>query len=204
MPTKLPSYNPDLLNFGNKLVDFGPPLAYPLICSAYTVEKLTLWHRTTDDLFETIAIKAPHMPRARIEGHLYRLTDEEFKKLDIRRQLGVQYERKRLPVYVPFLDENGNLQRIYAEVYLGLKQNWVPKIEFDAQFKENKQEFKLADKYPDAHRVLHNRYCTLPPLQEATTTRFTPDVIRHVRRKNNAAVRWGKFRRWMSNFVNDE
>jgi len=197
---------------GNRVVDFGPRLAFPFLCSAYTVEKLSLWHRTTDSVFETVALRASGMPRARVEGNLYRLTDDELKQLDTKRQVGVSFDRKRVLVYVPIVDHKGEMRTIYAYIYLGINGAWLSQIYphqtiLKSQYKLPDNTFSLATRYPDKNRLLNNRFSFLPPLMEAGRIVCDSEAVRkHCKRRNRAAMRamfFNNIRAKFSNFVND-
>ena len=197
---------------GNRVVDFGPRLAFPFLCSAYTVEKLSLWHRTTDSVFETVALRASGMPRARVEGNLYRLTDDELKQLDTKRQVGVSFDRKRVLVYVPIVDHKGEMRTIYAYIYLGINDAWLDQIYphrtiLKSQYQLPDRTFSIATRYPDKDRLLNNRFSFLPPLVEAGRVSCDSEAVRkHCKRKNRAAMRaafFNNIRSRLSKFVND-
>jgi len=197
---------------GNRVLDYGPRLAFPFLCSAYTVEKLSLWHRTTDEVFESVALRAPSMPRARIEGNLYRLTDDELKQLDTKRQVGVSFDRKRVLVYVPIMDYKGEMRTIYAYIYMGINNAWLDRIYPDqtclkSSYKIPDATFSLATQYPDASRLLNNRFSFLPPLVEAGRVVCDSEAVRkHCKRRNRAALRaafFNNMRSRLNNFVND-
>lgn len=181
---------PFLFGSDNRLVDFGPPLGFPLLCSAYTVEKLSLWHHTTEEVFESIPLRASGMPRARIEGNLYRVTDEEMKTLDRKRPIGVEWERKRIPVYVPFQNEEGGMTQIHAWAYFGENDAWLERIAFATTFYGEASEYKLADKHNDPNPLLHGRYAFFPPMVEANSEHDVSDAMRrHCRKRNKAEMR---------------
>jgi hypothetical protein len=205
-------FEPDDLEYLNKVFDPGTFLGYPLLCSAYTVEKMVMWMHTTEKVFETITFRGPGMPRKRIEGHLYRLTDEELKKLDDNRRNGVDFIRKSVPVYVPFKDADGNMKRVNAWMYLGEKSKWLPEIENNQgctiirglQRIPEKSNFALANSYVDADRVLHNRYSLYPPLQEFVPTYDLTSVNRLCAKRNRGQLRtlwFDNMRRRLKSFV---
>jgi hypothetical protein len=163
-------------------------------------------------VFETVAIRASGMPRARVEGNLYRLTDDELKQLDTKRQVGVSFDRKRVLVYVPIMDHKGEMRTIYAYIYMGINDAWLSQIYphrtiLKSEYIRPDDAFSLATRYPDKDRLLNNRFSFLPPLVEAGHVRTDTEAVRkYCKRKNRAAMRalfFNNIRSRFSNFVND-
>src|SRR5258708_17720514 len=166
----------------NRFLDFGPLLDFPVLCQAYTVEKLSVWQLQTEDIFDIIALQSKGMPRGRAEGTLYELTDKQLLSLDKEKQVEECYFRMSLPVYIPFNDKDGNFMTVHAHAYIGRKDFWVERIEHDqSDWREReigtdvvvrsmvyrpgrtKREFSLLSRYPDPNPLLNYRYRFLPP-----------------------------------------
>lgn len=163
----------------NKLLDFGPPLPYPQLCRAYTVEKLTMWQRITEEEFEVVVLRGGSMPSSRLEGFLYVLTDEAMNSLDKYRGVGVNCERKKMPIYVPILDESGQMAQVLAEVYVSKKTYWN---KYDL-------EFKLVQKVPDNSQTLHDRQALLPQRHQPQPVReINERVLERVKQRNDAVA----------------
>lgn len=182
-----------------KVLDFGPPLGYPQICAAYTVEKLSLWQHMDGDHFEMVAVRAAFLAKARAEGHLYNLTNEQLIQLDKIRGHGVHCERKLLPIYVPLRTDRGEMTKAMAWVYIGYKSHWVDKIEYGANF--DKPTFKPLPRVPDQDKYLHNRVCFLPPVYQFNEGPITEAMRIKVRKKNKETSRNLFFSR-MRRFLN--
>lgn len=208
----------------NMLLDFGPPLEYEMICTAYTVEKITLWeYAPHDQRVELVAIKAREMPRARAEGTLYRLTDEEMFSLDKKRGVGYNYTRKEhTPVIVPYNGEDGEFLRTYAHIYMGRKEYWVPKIgsstanhPLHGGTQNNSiPKFRLAQQVYDPDPVLDNRYSFIqyprpktllkrPPLEVVEAVLISNEETMLIRKEMVRKEKWSSFKRSLYSFVND-
>lgn len=201
--------DPDQLSYiPNKLVDFGPPLSYPELCTAYSVQRLSLWTRTTEQTLEIIPLVAPKLSHARSEGMLYSVTDEELISLDEQRHIGVHFERKRVAVLVPTLDHNGKLITVYAQMYVGKTDYWYEKIEYAQTVLRGEGEYQIFDKVLSENPVLHQRYKFLPePHSPYPEYDVLPGVRKKVKRKNKEAMRriyFETIRRGVKNFINDE
>lgn len=199
---------PDL-NTPNLMLDFGPPLAYENICAGYTVEKLSLWEYTEKDRFLMIPVKAPEMPKAKAEGTIYRLSDEELLALDKKRGVGYYYERKRTLVMTPFNLEGGALIRVYAWVYFGKRDYWAPQIKHDnAYFRNGGRQFKMTQQIHDNDRDLANRFCFLPPPPPIQLARVpAPSIVEACtfqNRKETRALQIYRIKKRIMHFLNDE
>lgn len=192
----------------NRVVDFGPPMVYPVISRVYTVEKMSLWRYTAEDRLELIPLRAPEMPRGRLEGTMYCLTDEEVNDLDKRRCVGVNYDRKRIPVYLPMQAPNGERASIPAYAYIGRKEYWVDRINYGTNVLRNDDRtFSLIDRLPDADKLLNNRFCFLPPPVRVLPSVSNAAVIQSCRTKNQKEItrlRWTNFKDRFKSFLNDE
>ena len=155
----------------NKVLDFGPPLPAPAVCTAWTVERLSLWEHTTTDKFEMVAVRAAYLDKARVRGTLYNMSDEQVYALDRERGEGVYCDRKLLPIMVSVTEPNPinamlpcvqKFNRTLAYVYVGRKEHWVFAIE-NAPLRKEPELFRLAQRHPDNNPLLNNNFCFLPP-----------------------------------------
>lgn len=185
---------PPQLQFPAQLVlDFGAPLPYLEVCNAYTKEKFSLYTHTTERFFETIALKAPTLPTARLEGRLYYITDEdEIIKLDNIRGNGVSCDRKTLPILVPYQNQNGDLVEIKAHVYIGRREFWEQRINYGMQCRRAGEKivrggsYDLVDRVPDYNKLLHNRMSFIAPDPVPYPVRdLSPAMVRYVAKKND-------------------
>lgn len=190
-----------------KLLDFGAPLAYPTLCPAYTVEKLSMWEHTTEDKFEIVVVRAAYMAKARLEGTLYHLTNDELLILDNHRGNGVNCDRKLLPIYIPLVNEKEDMTRVMAWVYIGRKDHWIDRIDYGANV-PSIPTFKQSERVPDCNPLLHNRFCFLPtPYDYGRVGTMTEKMRKHVAKRNRSEIRrlcFTKIRKKVSNFVSDE
>lgn len=202
-------------SIGNKLLDFGPPLKYTELCSAYTVEKMSLWQYLDENSLEVIPVKASRLPSARLEGKLYSLNDKELFLLDKRRGVGVHSERKFVHVYVPIRDQWGNMHQIYAWAYIGLKDYWVPKIEYDQNFgcvsDRHSRYLNPVRQYPHPDPLLNRRASFSPDHSNGHIGHVSDEMRNYVGIKNRMEIvrikksqSWTSFRRKVYSFVNDE
>lgn len=191
----------------NRLLDFGPRLNYPQICTAYTVPKFSAWENTTEEGFQVIVTRAPELPHTRLEGFLYSLTDGEMFTLDKKLGNEVECRRKSFPVFVPLLNSNGQMQITSAWIYVYRKDIWVDKIEYGRRV-ANPPTFKQRPPIPDPNPVLHNRYSFYG---NQTSTHKVGEVSEqmnaYVRTRNSSEIERLKSASWkrkVYNFINDE
>lgn len=179
---------PIKLQFTHELIlDFGPTLAYEEICTAYTVEKFSLYQR----MDEMVIIKARGHARARLEGKLYYIpSEEDIIKLDSERGVGVNCDRKYIPILLPYRDDNGEFMQSYANVYLGHKDYWQDRIETDFMRRRINQfvilpgEFDLAPQVSHEERMLNNRRCFNVPPYERKEREVRPLIAHYVGERN--------------------
>jgi hypothetical protein len=175
------------------VLDFGPPLPYDRVCTAYTKEKFSLWTQTTDYVFDIVALRGPQLPKARLEGTLYYLTEPDIISLDLRRGNGVSCDRKYLPILTQYRNEFGDLLEAKAWIYIGRREHWLQKIEFDNQSNRignitNGTEFNLVPKVFDEDRILHNRQSFMYEIRTTVVGEVTPAIRRNCRVRNNKEI----------------
>lgn len=192
----------------NKVLDFGPPLAAREICPAWTVERLSLWEHTTLDKFEMVAVRASYMAKARAQGTLYNMTDEEVYQLDRERGHGVHCDRKLLPIMVMVKGPNPTnamlpavetFVRAMAYVYIGRNEHWVYTIREGSRKAAEPEMFKAPDRYPHPNPLINGSFCFLPPPSDyGRVYTADPRVLRKVKRKNHQFGRnlWFTKMRW--------
>jgi len=187
-----------LLQVPNKVLDFGPPMSYPVICAAYTVEKLSLWEHVTEHSFDMYAIRASHMPKARAEGVLYNLSDDEVIKLDKRREVGVNSDRKFLTVFVHL---NGQMTKTQAWVYISRKTILEEHFQYSTimdQVLPASPGIRQPQRVIDPNPLLHNRFCFCPPLHEYGSVGIIEENMRkHVKKRNRRTIRILNWRRFL-------
>lgn len=191
----------------NKVLDFGPLLAANVVCPAWTVEKLSLWEHTTMDKFEMVAVRASYMAKARAQGVLYNMTDEQVYQLDRERGHGVHCDRRLLPIMVmiqepnpmnPLLPDLERFVQTMAYVYIGKSERWVHEIQSDTSGYRAIDgvkvpfpiTYKQPDRYPNAHPQLNGSYCFLPPPSDyGRVYTVDPRVLKKLKRKNRETGR---------------
>lgn len=186
-----------LLTLHDQLVlDFGPRLPYKEVCNAYTVPKMAMWLHTTDNIFETVQLRSAYMHKARLEGNLYFLADEEdIIQLDNQRQVGVCCDRKKIPILLPYRTASDKLIQTYAWVYVGRPDYWEDRIERSGtahallgggRIGDN---FQLASLVPDQDRLLNNRFCfDPPPYYTHPEGNVSPATAKYIGEKNRAEI----------------
>lgn len=194
------------LKMPNRLVDFGPPLPYDDICKAYTVPRLSYWEHADERTYEIIVLQTKSLPRSRVEGILYSVTDEELKFLDKRRQNGVEFDRKLLPVTVPFSDNYGDMIQVNAWIYLAKKEIWTGRIEYGTSKIPREKTFFQPAPIPDATSYLHNRRAFFRPKYPSRVGNPPKAVVDKVRSLNELTVKQlEKPPTWYQKFMrNDE
>jgi len=193
---------PPALQFPNQLVlDFGPRLKYDEVCTAYTVQRMSLWTYFDQDI-HTFVIREKEMHKARVEGTLYFLPqDEDIIELDRRRQVGVCCERKYLPVWTPYKNDIDEFIQVMAWVYVGNPDYYVPKIQEDMDFHSHIRiirdgvpapcpgKFSKATVVPDAHRLLNNRFSFHDPGYYCHPEKdVSPRIAEYVGKKNREEI----------------
>lgn len=174
--------------YPNRLLDFGPPLEYPVLSKAFTVEKLTLWQFCDDKVLSFVLLRAHRMTRARVEGTMYSLTDEQVYELDNVMENGVKCDRVRIPVYVPVLDKEGNMDRLDAYAYIGRNSYWLDRIEYGANVPKQ-PTFTLVKREMHSQRILNGRFVFLPDPVNNHTERFVrPEIVQHISNRNAETV----------------
>lgn len=201
--TRLPDFRTP-----NLLLDFGPPLRYESVCTAYTVAQISLWeHQPDDNNIELLAFNASGLPRARAEGTLYRLNDDEMFSLDKMRGVGYNCTRKEhLPVIVPFNDETGAFHRTYANMYMADSDFWSDRLTFGTRVPKE-PTFRLAQTITDQDPMLSGRFSFLQyPRPKPILRTPRPEVINAVVLSNREAlrrIRWDNFKKRFYSFLND-
>lgn len=201
----------------NKVLDFGPPLAVPVICTAWTVERLSLWEHTTEDKFEMVAVRASYMDKARARGTLYNMTDEQVYSLDKERGVGVHCDRKLLPILVKITEPNpinamlpcvDKFTKTFAYVYIGYKDHWIFAIENAPSRVKDPEKFQLATRHPDNNPLLNNNFCFLPPpVDYGRVYTGNSRVLKKAGNANKVLARemwWRNVPRKVKNFLHDE
>ena len=198
---KLPFNTPDRVQLENSnshlLFDYGKIKAdKDIYCSAYTVEKMSLFIRREDHL--DIALRLPGRHRARIGGTLYKVTPEDLIRLDKARQNRILFERRPIPVFLPNQDKHRDIEilPVPAWVYVGIPDQWGFQIE--SSFSRynvpvSNPEFVLAKTYTDNQRLLNNHFRYADKrledyIEGPAVKRATEEVVDYVRKKNEAAI----------------
>lgn len=148
------------------------PVLYnvPYICSAFTVERMSLWRKAheNDAPAQAVPLRMDGAPRARIRGTLYVMSTEMILKLDKRRENGVSFERTQVPIVLPVFNKLQEPKKLPKPVwmYKAIKESWVERIEYDQGVRgwtdkrahPAEKTFELAGVYPDNHKFLHNHF----------------------------------------------
>lgn len=167
-----------------------------VLCSAYTVERMSLLVRNEDHL--PLPIRLPGLHKARVGGALYKVTPQDIVELDKSRQNRLQFERRRIEIIVPFLDEDKQLQVLPVEVlhYQAIPDVWEERIDM-CQRKYNMSpenpDISWAKTHLDNERLLNNHFRLNPKRVEdyfdkPTPRVATPEVLAYVKKKNEEAV----------------
>lgn len=148
---------------------------FPL-CPAWTMETFSLWKKNDVTIPTPIALKTnfedPRISiiafKSKIRGELYRCTTADLIELDKYRQTGVQFERRKINIIVPILDENGFPKRANAWVYIGKKSFWEKPLKQDIDFSLTHRggltgEFSIVSSYDDTRRPYIGRYYHFTP-----------------------------------------
>lgn len=175
------------------------PVLYdtPFVCTGYTVEKMSLWKQRYNS---AIAFREPGMPRSRVQGALYLMTADQLIALDNRRKNGLIFERKKVEILTGQTDKDGDLVKTPrpAWMYKGVREHWVPLIDWDQSFNRNgDRTFELAPIYPDSnHRLLHNHYSfngipieSVFGMPEIKTTQASAEIIKMIGARNEIEIR---------------
>lgn len=126
------------------MFDYGPRLRYPRISTAFTVEKMTMYNkRDASDGVPALVFRTKNLPRARILGQVYCVTTDEIENLDISKQNGYAFYRKRAPLLFPFLDENRELVKHSAWMYLARPEAWQKQLDWDRDFYKGYGDFQI-------------------------------------------------------------
>lgn len=199
---QVPFTTPDLCELeGNEhlLFDCRVRKTDNVVCSAYTVERMSLFIRNEDHL--PLPVRMRFMPRARIGGALYRVTTEEIVELDRVRDNRLSFERKSISVIVPFLDKKKHREfqvlpnRVWF--YTAISDVWEERIHMN-QPKYNitpeNPDIVLAKRYVDNTSLLNNHYRSSPKRIEEYFDKpkqvlATQEVAMYVSRKNAEAVK---------------
>lgn len=213
-----PPFDMTQLEYLNKVLDFGPPLRYHVLCTAYTVERISVWITHVEDRMEALAFQGNQMPSARAEGLLYRMTDDEVYELDKIRRVGLDCERKFMQVIVPFrpaIDKANGFDAqlnpppyptIMANVYIARNAAWNGRMADDlttisSSGRIEKLNFRLASRIVDNDPLLNNRFSVIPPPTLYHPVGFlSPRITKHVKRRNKSTMR----KLWFKNFFRDD
>lgn len=197
-----PPFNtPDLCQLENRnqhlLLDCGRvKLNKDIVCSAYTVERMSLFIQRGN--LHAIPIRMTGVHRARLGGALYKVTTERMVELDKQKQNRLSFERKKVDVYVPIPCSDGNIQVLSQKVWLysAIPDQWEEQIEMSLRkynVSPETPQFTLAKTYTDNESVLNNhfRYSDkrLEDYQEPPKPTYaTQAVVDYVKRKNKEAI----------------
>ena len=211
-------FDMDQLEYLNKVLDFGPPLKYHILTTAYTVERISVWVTNVEDRLEALAFKGNQMPSARAEGILYRMTDDEVYELDAQRRVGLDCERKFMQVIIPIrppIDKSAGFDAqlnpppyptIMANVYIARNAAWNGKMANDLTTitdsgKIEKLNFHLASRIVDNDPLFNNRFSVIPPPTLYHPVGFpSPRIVKHVKKRNKSEMR----KLWFKNFFRDD
>lgn len=173
-------------------------------CSAYTVERMSLFTRTEDGLPVPIRLHGIH--RSRIGGTLYKTTLPEIVALDKSRQNGLLFERKAIDILVPTVKLLGKRKRREIQVlpvqvwfYKAIPEVWEERLLMSQQrynVSPVDQEFKLAPKFQDNERLLNNHFRIEATqiedfFDKPKPVQATPEIKAYVQRRNFDAVQAG-------------
>lgn len=176
-----PEFTPDMFLLEQQerhlVFDYGRTLFdVPKVCPALTVEKMTLWRRRAVQGPKAVALKICNIPKARIGGTLYLMSTEEIVELDKERQNGLHFDRKQVPVQLPYQDETGSMTVRPAWAYIGKPEHWYPTMQWDIEFYRGKGEYSLADTFLNSPLGTRPHYqYTEPKLP------FTPSISTYIR-----------------------
>lgn len=173
-------------------------------CSAYTVEKMSLFVSEYDGMPLPVRIRG--VQRARIGGTLYRTTLPEIVALDKTRQNGLLFERKAIDVLVPTIKLLGKRRRREIQVlptqvwfYQAVPEVWEERLMM-SQKKYNvspvNQDFKMAPTFMDNERLLNHHFRVGSTqiedfFDKPAPVHATQAIEDYVRRKNFDAVQAG-------------
>lgn len=209
---KLPEFTPDAFQLQDQeahlVFDAGPPMRdSQVICSAWTVERMTLLHAYKG----VLPIRLGQMPRARIGGTLYAMSGDEIEKLDKKRQNGVYFQRETVEVlfetkapnpvceYLPSFVRTTNRVPGKVMMWTGRPEYWTDIVQMDhfRTHSKGKQtaesNFQLADTFPDYElRELHNHYrysgVKVEDAFMAEPRIIKPWPVGYIRKKNDREV----------------
>lgn len=179
----------DALRFhpNRMLLDFGPPLNYPVVSKAFTVEKLTLWQYNDEKILTFILLRANYMTRARVEGTVYSLGDDHIARLDKRMGVGVKCDRKIMPIYL----QSAGMARITAYVYLGRNAYWSQRLgQYDPRIEkyvlQANHKLSLVGRETHTDSLLNGRFVFLPdPINNHSVRSIRPEVIQRISTRNS-------------------
>lgn len=169
-----------------------------IVCSAFSVEKLSLYTRTEDNLPLPIRIRGQH--RARIGGALYRVTTKDIVGLDKMHQNRLLFERREVEVYVPIWDVKRRRAVMVmprpAFFYSAIAEVWEERLDMSSRkynLPVSEPEFRLARTYVDNEPILNNHFRMDSTRPEDFNPAVSPvlateEVVAYVKRKNDEAV----------------
>lgn len=157
--TSIPLHSPDayLLDNSNAhlVFDPGPILkGIPIFCTAYTVEKLSLWIEV--DKNRALPLRLPFLPKARTAGTLYLMSPDQLIGLDKQKQNTVLYERKLTQVMV-----HGDCEVLSKPVWMhhAKPDVWGEQALFNLEYyRKNDGDLQLAHRVQHERRELHNHF----------------------------------------------
>lgn len=174
-----------------------------LVSAAYTAQRMTLYIDRHNNEPVPIYLDGDH--RAKIAGALYVVPTAELVKLDILRKNRLLYERRRISVLLPFVDELGHVdvlrdekgkeQQVWA--YTAIADAWAEQIELHRPRYNVPPQTALIVKartYVDNICQINNHYRFTPQrvedllVQHPKAKHAGSDVVDYVRRKNAEAM----------------
>jgi len=138
-----------------------------LLQPAFSEPKFSLWNKRQGLETFPIALNlcSEKIARAKVFGQLYRLPSELLKEVDNRRETGILFKRKLVPLIIPYweksiitdgkrdqkLAEHPATRRTFAWMYVGLNSTWAKPVTFDQDMFWNRggSNFGLAHMFKD-------------------------------------------------------
>lgn len=158
-----PEFTPDLALLENRqehlLFHYGDQFGHlPQVGIGFTDEKMIMWVSRTQMGAAPVALQLHvqrNIPRGRIGGFLYVASTEELISLDTGFENGVVFNRKRVKLRLPHDSQTRNREfRHYTEqrafMYVGNKDYWEPKIDWDSCFHRGNGTSEF---YPADHQI---------------------------------------------------
>lgn len=169
-----------------------------VLCSAYTVEKMSLFIRNEDNLPLPLRLRGIH--RARVGGALYKTTTEGIVELDKIHQNRLLFERKWIQVFVPYVDtkQHRDISILPTKVwfYSAIPDLWEEQIDMSRtkyNLSPESPAISLARTYTDNEPILNNHFRYFPKKIEDYYNKRKPvlatqEVVDYVSRKNEETI----------------